>query len=91
MFVLLVPASFNASKAIPPVKAPSPITAITELSSPLISLALAIPSAAEIEVLLCPVLKQSASDSFVFGNPAIPPNLRIFFSSSFLPCISLWT
>ena len=52
IFDLLYPASFNASIAIPPVKAPSPITANTELCSFFISLALAIPSAAEIDVLL---------------------------------------
>ena len=52
IFVLLLPTWFNASNAIPPVKAPSPITATTELFSFFRSLAFAIPIAAEIEVLL---------------------------------------
>ena len=88
---LLNPTSFNASIAIPPVNAPSPITAITELSSFFISLALAIPRATDIDVLLCPVLKQSVSDSFVFGNPAIPFNCLNVFNCSFLPVNILWT
>ena len=89
--VWLEPASFNASKAIPPVKAPSPITAITLFFSPFMSLALAIPNAADIEVLLCPVLKQSVSDSFVFGNPAIPFSCLKVFNCSLLPVIILCT
>ena len=67
------------------------ITAITELLSPFMSLALAIPSAADIEVLLCPVLKQSVSDSFVFGNPAIPFSFLNVFNFSFLPVKILCT
>ena len=92
--VLLHPASFRASNAIPPVNAPSPITATTELFFPWISLALAIPKAAEIDVLLCPVLKQSFSFSFVFGKPAIPSSFLSVFNSSFLPvnilCVYVW-
>ena len=91
ILVLLQPASFNASNAIPPVKAPSPITAITELSSPFMSLALAIPNATEIEVLLCPVLKLSVSDSLLFGKPAIPFNFRKVFNCSLLPVMILCT
>ena len=89
--VLLHPASFNASKAIPPVKAPSPITANTELFSFSISLALAIPNATDIDVLLCPVSKQSVFDSFILGNPAIPSNCLNVFSFSLLPVIILCT
>ena len=81
----LYPASFKASIAIPPVNAPSPITATTEFSFPIMSLALAIPNAAEIDVLLCPVLKQSVSDSLVLGNPAIPFSFLSVFKFSFLP------
>ena len=83
--VLELPIWFNASNAIPPVRAPSPITAITECFSFFISLAFAIPIAADIDVLLWPVLKQSVSDSFVFGKPAIPFSFLILFSSAFLP------
>ena len=51
-FLLKRPALLTASKARPPVNEPSPITAIVWLLSPLSSFALAIPNAAEIEVLL---------------------------------------
>ena len=87
--VLLNPVSFKASSAIPPVNAPSPITAITWLFSPFKSLALAIPSAADIDVLLCPVLKLSYSDSLVFGNPANPSNFLSVLNCSLLPVIIL--
>ena len=90
IFDLLAPASFSASNAIPPVRAPSPITAITLFLSFRISLARAIPSATDIDVLLWPVLKQSASDSQVFGKPAIPSLVLIFLNSSFLPVNILW-
>ena len=83
--VLDEPAWFRASNAIPPVKAPSPITAITEYFSFFKSLALAIPIAADIDVLLCPVLKQSVGDSLVLGKPAIPFNFLKVLSDSFLP------
>jgi len=84
-FVLLEPVSLSASKAIPPVKAPSPITAITLFFSPFISLALAIPSAAEIDVLLCPVSKASYSDSTALGKPAKPFKLLSVLILFFLP------
>ncbi len=51
------PASFMASRASPPVSAPSPITATEWYVLPVSLAALANPSAAEIEVLLWPVLK----------------------------------
>ena len=89
--VLLLPASSKASNAIPPVRAPSPITAITWFSCFFKSLALAIPSAAEIEVLLWPVLNSSYIDSFVFGKPAIPFKLLKVFIFSFLPVSILCT
>ena len=90
-FVLLFPASFSASNAIPPVNAPSPITAITLLSLFCISLALAIPSATDIDVLLWPVSKLSYSDSFIFGKPDIPPSCLKVFILSFLPVNILCT
>jgi len=49
------PIWFRASKAIPPVRAPSPMTGMTKLSSFLTSLAIAIPIAADNDVELCPV------------------------------------
>ncbi len=52
IFFFVKPRLFRASKAIPPVIAPSPITAMTWLSSPLISLATAIPKAADTDVEL---------------------------------------
>ena len=91
MFVLLLPTSFKASNAIPPVSAPSPITAITLWFSPFISLALAIPKATEIDVLLCPVLKLSYMLSFVFGNPANPSIFLKVSSLFFLPVKILCT
>ncbi len=48
-----------ASKAIPPVNAPSPIIATTLNFSPLASRAKAIPKAAEILVEACPAPKWS--------------------------------
>ena len=51
MSLCISPAWFNASKAIPAVMAPSPITETTFLFLPSFSAATAKPSAAEIEVL----------------------------------------
>ena len=58
-FLFDLPALFSPSYASPPVRAPSPITAITCPGSPDNSFALEIPKAAEIEVLLWPALKAS--------------------------------
>ena len=55
------------------------------------SLALAIPKATEIEVLLCPVSKLSYSLSEVFGNPANPSICLKVSSLSFLPVKILCT
>ncbi len=68
------PASFSASNANPPVREPSPMIAATLKPSAKISRDLAMPNAADMEVLLCPVSKQSCSLSFRFGKPLIPPN-----------------
>ena len=73
IFALATPAWFNPSKAIPPVRAPSPITAICCLScSPFNLLATAMPSAAEIEVEECPTPKASYSLSERLGKPDKP-------------------
>ena len=61
------------------------ITAIILLFSPFISLALAIPRATDIEVLLCPVLKLSYILSLVLGNPAKPSSFLKVSKLSFLP------
>lgn len=67
-----VPGSCLGFKSIPPVIDPSPITAMTLLSSPFKSRATAIPKAAEIDVLECPVPKASCSLSLRLGNPDMP-------------------
>ena len=73
MFVFKIPALFKPSKASPPVKAPSPITAITCLSfSFFIDEAAAIPKAADIDVDECPTPKASYSLSERLGKPLIP-------------------
>ena len=82
-------ALFNASNAIPPDSAPSPITAKTLLFSFLRSLAFAIPRARLIEVELCPVSNASQSLSLLFGNPLIPPNCLNVSKPAFLPVSSL--
>ena len=76
---------FKASKASPPVSAPSPITATTLSSLPFNLFAVAIPNAAEIDVELCPVSNESASLSFLFGNPLNPSKHLNVVKSSFLP------
>ncbi len=54
---LLTPRLFRASKAIPPVREPSPITAMCFVGSPSKREASAIPMIAEIDVDECPVPK----------------------------------
>ena len=56
----------------PAVIAPSPITATTLRSSPCCASAMAMPSAAEIEVEECPTPKVSYSLSSRLGNGATP-------------------
>ena len=73
IFEFSIPAWFSASNAIPPVMAPSPITATCCLSvSPLCCEATAIPKAAEIDVEECPTPKVSYSLSVLFGKPLSP-------------------
>ena len=66
------PALFIASNAMPAVIAPSPITAIEKRSSPFSWLPIAMPSAAEIDVLECAVPNVSYSDSLRRGKPEMP-------------------
>ena len=55
------PAWLMASRAMPPVRAPSPMTATHLNDSPRLSRAMAMPSAAEMEVLAWPAPKWSKS------------------------------
>ena len=89
--VLLLPALFMASKIIPPEKAPSPTTATTELLSPEIFFASAIPKAAETEVLACPATNELYELSSGFGNPESPSKALRVEKISFLPVIILCT
>ena len=85
IFVLLPPALFIASYAIPALIAPSPITATT--SSDLFDnlFATAIPSPEDIEVELCAAPKGSYSLSLLLVKPESPlPFLRVRILS-FLP------
>ena len=66
------PACISASNAMPAVIAPSPITATILRSSPSDWRAMAMPSAAEIEVEEWPTPKVSYSLSSRFGNGAMP-------------------
>jgi hypothetical protein len=70
------PALLSASKAMPALIAPSPITATTLRDSPLRCAAIAMPSAAEIEVEEWAVPKVSYSLSVRRGNPEGPPAMR---------------
>ena len=70
--VFKAPALLIASYAIPALIAPSPMTAITLLDLPSLSLATAIPRAAEIDVDECPAPKGSKIDSVRFVNPERP-------------------
>ena len=63
IFCFNCPILFNASSAIPLVKAPSPMIATIFPFSPLFSLATAMPSAADKEVEECPAPKISNWDS----------------------------
>ena len=66
------PALLRASKACPPVIAPSPITATTLSPVPFRSFATAIPRAAEIEVDECPTPNASCTLSERLGKPDRP-------------------
>ena len=76
IFCFEIPALFRASKAMPPVIEPSPMTATTLLLRSKWLRATAKPRAAEIEVVAWPAPKQSYSLSFLFKNPEMPPCWR---------------
>ena len=80
------PAWFSASKAMPAVIAPSPITATTRrVVAGALQLAIAMPSAAEIEVEEWPTPKVSYSLSSRFGNGATPSFCLTVWMSSRRP------
>ena len=70
------PALFMASKAMPAVMAPSPITAMARRFSPLRLAAMAMPRAAEMLVEECAVPKVSYGLSLRTGKPEMPPSWR---------------
>ncbi len=84
------PAWFIASKAMPAVIEPSPITATTWCFSPRWSRASARPSAAEIEVEAWPAATTSYSLSARRQKPESPPYCRIVFIRSRRPVRILW-
>ena len=73
------PACARASKAIPPVMAPSPMTATTFRSMPCFSAASAMPIAAEMLVEECPTPKVSKGLSLRLGKPDNPSSWRMLF------------
>ena len=76
----------SASKAMPPVSAPSPMTATMLRSvSPLRWEAMAMPSAADMDVEECPTPNASYSLSKMLGNPHSPPCLRLVWNLSRRP------
>ena len=76
---------FSASKAMPAVIAPSPITAATRRRSLRVRAASAMPSAALMLVLEWPTPKASYSLSARLLKAARPPALRIVSIASRLP------
>ena len=72
----VTPALFSASKAMPAVMAPSPMTAMARRSSPFCLAARAMPRAAEMLVEEWAVPKVSYSLSARCGKPDRPPNWR---------------
>ena len=81
----------SASCTMPPVKAPSPITATVQLPLPDSFSASAMPSAADSAVELCPAPNGSYTLSERLVKPEIPPGLRSVSKLSNLPVSSLWT
>ncbi len=77
-FASIAPALLSASKAMPPVIAPSPITATQRRLSPRRFAATAMPSAALIDVLAWAVPKVSYSLSLRRGKPEMPPHILSF-------------
>ena len=85
------PALLIASYARPPVSAPSPITATTVSSLPARSRAVAMPSAAEMDVDAWPAPNASNSDSVRIANPLMPPPWRKVANRLARPVRSLCT
>ena len=84
------PALLSASKAMPADIAPSPMMATVKRSSPFCLAAMAMPSAAEIEVDECAVPKVSYSLSLRRGKAAMPPKWRSPLIASRRPVSTLW-
>ncbi len=85
------PALFSASKAMPPVIEPSPMTAmLCRSSSPFSLAAIDMPRAAEMEVEECPVPNESYSLSCMRGKPLMPPCRRLLLNCSLRPVRILW-
>src|SRR5512136_2629580 len=86
------PALFRPSKQRPPLKEPSPITAIVlkYSSGGRRSRAHARPHASETALELWPVVNTSNSDSSLHGKPVIPRYCRREEKASFLPVSILW-
>ena len=86
-----VPALLSASYAMPPVSAPSPMTATTWYFWFLIVRACAMPSATETESEACPVMHGSVMLSSGFIKPHRPPYCRSVSKRSRRPVRILWT
>ena len=88
------PMSLIASKASPPVSAPSPMSATTWYFSPFKSRARANPTAADSDVLLCPTVNASYGLSSGLGKPDRPPFKRMVSKRSRRPvtilCVYAW-
>lgn len=80
----------SASQAMPPVRAPSPMTATTWSSRSRTSFAFARPSAQPRTVEACEFSMTSCSDSACEGYPERPPFI-FSFEKSWRPVSSLWT
>ena len=89
--VFIGPALLIASYARPPVSAPSPMTATTVSFPPRKSRAVAMPSAAEIDVEAWPAPNGSYSDSLRIAKPETPPPWRSVSMRSARPVSILWT
>mmetsp|Transcript_37939 Transcript_37939/g.72700 ORF Transcript_37939/g.72700 Transcript_37939/m.72700 type:complete len:206 (-) Transcript_37939:373-990(-) len=90
MLLSMNPAWFIASYAMPPVMAPSPMTAMTLFLAPLMSRPTAMPSPALIEVDEWPAPKGSYSDSERLVNGVKPSVMRRVFICSRRPVRILW-
>ena len=90
MLVSKKPAWFMASYAMPPVMAPSPMTATQWLRRPRWSRPTAMPRAAETEVDEWPAPKASYSDSARLVKPDRPPVWRMVGMRGRRPVKILW-